>query len=239
MVKNRFPDSIVPVEKFKIQFARMGDPAFNPNVIEVLKKLPDRYRAPGLMPCISTVAPRGTDVFFKQLLEIKQNLYRGNFQMQFSIHSTNLKQRNRLIPIKKWQFDDIARYGERFHLEGERKIALNFALAQGSEIEPDILLKYFNPEVFIIKITPVNPTYNSEINQIKSHLIPGSSNSQLAEALKEAGYEVLISIGELKENEIGSNCGQYVFRYLEAADKLPKIYCDLNRYLYQESNHQK
>jgi 23S rRNA (adenine2503-C2)-methyltransferase len=34
--------------------------------------------------------------------------------------------------------------------------------------------------------------------------------------LAEAGYEVIVSIGEIVENQIGSNCGQYVLKYLES-----------------------
>jgi 23S rRNA (adenine2503-C2)-methyltransferase len=30
LVKERYPDGVIDVEKFKIQFARMGEPAFNP-----------------------------------------------------------------------------------------------------------------------------------------------------------------------------------------------------------------
>ncbi len=32
--------------------------------------------------------------------------------------------------------------------------------------------------------------------------------------MRSAGYEVIVSIGEVEENEIGSNCGQYVLQYL-------------------------
>jgi hypothetical protein len=38
----------------------------------------------------------------------------------------------------------------------------------------------------------------------------------VARPLLEAGYEVIVSIGEVEENEIGSNCGQYVLNYLES-----------------------
>ena len=46
MVLNRFPNGIVPVPKFKIQFARMGEPSLNPHVLEVLEDLP------GLHECL-------------------------------------------------------------------------------------------------------------------------------------------------------------------------------------------
>ena len=85
MVTKRFPDRVIDVEKFKIQFARMGDPAFNRNVLDVLEQLPSRYDVPGFWPSISSVAPHGTDSFFEKLVEIKKRLYRDRFQLQFSI----------------------------------------------------------------------------------------------------------------------------------------------------------
>ena len=35
----------------------------------------------------------------------------GKFQLQFSIHSTDRLERDRLIPIKKWDFSKISEYG--------------------------------------------------------------------------------------------------------------------------------
>ena len=87
MVFRWYPDGCVPACKFKIQFARMGEPALNMAVLDVLEQLPERYDAPGLMPSISTIAPHGSDEFFDGLLEVKDRLYRGGrFQFQYSIH---------------------------------------------------------------------------------------------------------------------------------------------------------
>ena len=47
-------------------------------------------------------------------------------------------------------------------------------------------------------------------------------------ALRDAGYEVLLSIGELEENRIGSNCGQYIQAHLEARKKLKNGYACLD-----------
>jgi 23S rRNA (adenine2503-C2)-methyltransferase len=214
MITRRFPKRIVPVAKFKIQFARMGDPAFNMSVIEVLEELPRRYQAPGLMPCISTIAPKGVDRFFDQLPDIKQRLYQKRFQMQFSIHSTDENQRDKLIPVRKWGFDEIAEYGRRFYKAGDRKIALNFALAKNSLIEPEKLIRYFDPEIFLIKLTPVNPTYSSEANRIESFIFDEDNCKRLVDSLYNIGYKVIVSIGQLRENDLGSNCGQYVTRHL-------------------------
>jgi 23S rRNA (adenine2503-C2)-methyltransferase len=215
LVRRRFPNGCVPVRKFKIQFARMGDPALNQSVLGVLEELPRAYDAPGLMPTLSTVAPAKTEPFFERLTGIKSELYRERFQLQFSIHTTDKRKRDWLIPVEKWDLDEISKYGESFHRKEERKITLNFALGDGMPVDPEVLLRYFDQDKFLIKITPVNPTYRASENRISSHILPERRSYEFIDGLRDAGYEVILSIGELEENDIGSNCGQYVTNYLK------------------------
>ena len=226
LVRKRFPEGRVPVEKFKVQFARMGEPAFNPAVLEVLEELPVRYDAPGLLPSISTVAPYGTEKFFEGLLEVKRRLYRGRFQLQFSIHTTDPKVRDELIPIRKWGFEGIAEYGMRFQEPGDRKVTLNFALAKGVPLEARVLLRYFPPERFLVKLTPLNPTYRARESGLVSYIDPGrpEEDYDVVRKLREAGYEVIVSIGEVEENRIGSNCGQFVRRHMRSEAPLEEGY---------------
>jgi 23S rRNA (adenine2503-C2)-methyltransferase len=219
LVDKRFPDRIIPCEQFKIQFARMGEPSLNSQVLDVLEELPHRYQAPGLIPSISTVAPAGTERFFNRLLEIKQKNYNnGHFQFQVSLHTTDTEVRDRYIPVKKWSFAQIAEYGQRFFTPGDRKITLNFALAQGMPVDPDVLLSFFDPDKFLIKITPLNPTYRARENALVSYVNPLSAGQkyELIQALQDAGYQVILSIGETEENRIGSNCGQYLRTHLSS-----------------------
>jgi len=217
LVNKRYPDGIVTSKQFKIQFARMGEPALNPAVLDVLKDLPTRFNAPGLMPSLSTIAPHGTDDFFERLIDVKNEVYpKGRFQFQFSIHTTDQSLRDELIPVKKWDFQKIADYGERYYQPGDRKITLNFALAENSPVEPNLLLDYFDPERFLIKITPLNPTYQAQSTGLKSYVDPGKEldSYPILEKIRQAGYQVILSIGEQEENLIGSNCGQYVQKHL-------------------------
>jgi len=215
LVLRRFPDGAVPVPKWKIQFARMGDPAFNRDVIRVIEQVPGRYRAPGFHPSVSTVAPAGCDRFFEELIEAKRRLGLGQrFQLQFSLHATSEAARRDLIPVRLWSFGQIAAFGARWFEPGDRKITLNFALAEGTPFEPARLLEHFPPERFLLKITPVNPTRNSERHGIRSAVDaerPGN-NPWVRERCAAAGYEHILSIGELAENEVGSNCGMYLDR---------------------------
>jgi 23S rRNA (adenine2503-C2)-methyltransferase len=205
----------------------MGEPSLNMSVLVVLDELPQRYRAPGLMPSLSTIAPASAHKFFDRLLEIKRKRYSGgHFQFQFSIHTTDEALREQLIPAKKWSFAEMAQYGERFYTPGDRKVTLNFALAQGTPVNPGVLLAHFDPQIFLIKITPLNPTYRARENALASYIDPfrENENYEIVQALRAAGYQIIVSIGEAEENLIGSNCGQYIKRHLSAAEPIQDGY---------------
>ncbi|MDI6701203.1 MAG: hypothetical protein QME48_08275 [bacterium] len=63
-----------------------------------------------------------------------------------------------------------------------------------------------------MKLTPVNPTYNA----IKNGLFDLSYKrmEEIKKDLNERGFDVIISIGDPKENVVGSNCGQSILNLL-------------------------
>lgn len=216
MVSKRFQEKILPVEKFKIQFARMGEPTLNPFVLAVLEDLPEIYHSKGLMPCISTIAPKAATNFLNELMEIKEELYsNGHFQLQFSIHSTDEKVRKKIIPYKIWSLEEIAEFGESYWSKNDRKITLNFAAERNNPIEPEKLINLYDPKKYFLKLTPINPTEKVKAHSIQSLITTELDEfaSQKIQALKEIGFEVLLSIGEIEENLIGSNCGQHAIKF--------------------------
>jgi 23S rRNA (adenine2503-C2)-methyltransferase len=90
-------------------------------------------------------------------------------------------------------------------------------------LDPNVLLEYFNPDLFLIKITPVNPTHKALKNNLSSSDI-SKKWDDLVKALQNAGYDVILSIGELEENYIGSNCGQYVMAHKKSQDSIDGAY---------------
>ncbi len=212
MVRRRFNSNRINTEKWKIQFTRMGEPSFNDAVLDVIEILPKKYDAPGLIPSVSTIAPGGRDAFFERLLRIKTESYQGGkFQMQFSIHTSDEKKRDALIPVKKWGFEQVAEYGKRFFRPGDRKITLNFASMHGYPIDARVLADVFDPAVFLVKITPLNPTYKAIENGLQSGLVDTVQPlNETVAGLRSYGFDTIVSIGALEENAIKSNCGQYV-----------------------------
>jgi 23S rRNA (adenine2503-C2)-methyltransferase len=197
----------------KVQFARMGDPALNDQVLDALVGLRADYPDTNVVASVSTVGPTASRAFLQHLREVKDEHYPGGaFQLQFSIHSTDREVRSRLCPIRTLSFDEMADIGESFRDTGDKRVTLNFCLIDGIPIEPDVVLHHFDPEHFLIKLTPLNPTTRAREAGLVSLIEKDREEAAQSyiEAFRARGFDVLLSIGEYEENQIGSNCGQYL-----------------------------
>lgn len=92
-----------------------------------------------------------------------------------------------------------------------RKFTLNFPVANW-EIDPDILLRYFNPEHFLCKLTPVHKTACAEKNEIKTggDYTTSQPYHEVAENLRKAGYEVLVFVASEDEDLGMITCGNAI-----------------------------
>ncbi|MGB9636567.1 MAG: radical SAM protein, partial [Thermoplasmata archaeon] len=184
-------------DKLKVHYARMGEPLLNSEVLDALVELPDLCKPNAPMACIATTAPLCAVKNLEKIAEIKEGYFRnGKFQLQFSINSTDEKVRDWLMPIKKLSLQEIAAFGERYWDKTDRKINLNFALGKNIPVEPEVIEKLFNPEKFLVKLTPVNPTKRAEKNGIQSLLsYEGNPCLSIIENFKKSGFDVIVSIG--------------------------------------------
>lgn len=210
LVKDVFPQGI-DTEMWKVQLARMGEPALNPAVLEFLSQLADMQHD-NLVISFSTVGPANCGPFIQKLKAIKDTGFAGKFQLQFSIHSTDDDARQRLIPIRTLALPEIAALGRQFRSPGDRKITLNFIVMKDVPIDTERIARLFDGENFLIKLTPLNPTYRAQYHKIQPGFDPERPETiqTLIADFEARGFEVILSIGELEENQIGSNCGQYL-----------------------------
>ena len=210
LVKDTFPNGL-DTKMWKVQLARMGEPTLNPAVLEFLSQLADMQHE-NLYISLSTVGPATCAPFIQELKKIKDNNFSGKFQLQFSIHSTDDEARRMLIPIRSLALPEIAALGRQFRNPGDKKITLNFIVMKDVPIDTDRIAKLFDGENFLIKLTPLNPTYRAEYFKIHPGFDPEKPETvqKLISEFETKGFEVILSIGELEENQIGSNCGQYL-----------------------------
>lgn len=148
--------------------------------------------------------------FIHTWMRIKNRLMRGEAGFQLSINSTNEKER-------RWMFNDNALSLFEIYkvmdgiVPSGRKITLNFAVADW-EINPDILLKYFDPDDYIIKLTPMHKTLTALEHGVKTKgdyttMYPYIIHEQ---NLKEAGYDVLVFIASEYEDLGRITCGNAI-----------------------------
>ncbi|HNZ02857.1 MAG TPA: hypothetical protein PLY68_06355 [Myxococcota bacterium] len=207
-VLRRHPGVARECKKLKVHFSRMGEPSRNPDVLEAIARLPSLVRSSGLWVCVASVAPRGCEDWFDALLRLRDRLFPGRMQLQFSINSTSETYRAHLTPTPLMPFSWIRENAARFHGPGQRSCVLNFALARDIPFEPVTLRQQFDPATTCVKLTPLNPTGAGDRNNLSSLSQPQLLD--IAEEVRSHGFDVILSIGDPREDLIGSNCGQSV-----------------------------
>lgn len=203
-------------KKIKLHLARMGEPSFNDNIPGFLEEVKNRYPGAGFVPAIATIGPSGRDEWFGMLKRLKDEYFTGGaFQLQFSLNTTDERYRDKMMPARKMRFEEINILGDRWVVEGDRKVTLNFALHEGAPFDAGKIVSSFNPESFLVKLTPMNPTRAASASGMESDIrFDGSVSERVLREigrLERAGFRVIVSIGSLEEIRTGSNCGQLAF----------------------------
>jgi 23S rRNA (adenine2503-C2)-methyltransferase len=143
---------------------------------------------------------------------IKNDIYKGQAGLQLSINSTSEKQRNEMFAGQAHSLLDISKMCDSLEPPVGRKYTLNFALADGYEVDADKLRKLFSPEKFMVKITPIHNSNACVENNIKT------SNGynfftpykRAEDDLIKAGFNVLIFIPSEDEENSTITCGNAI-----------------------------
>ena len=205
---------ITETKRLNVHFARMGEPTWNPNVLDCAKWLHthmnDSYN---IHPVVSTMMPRRNEwlkTFIHNWMRIKNRLYNGNAGLQLSINSTNEQERQEMFNGNACTLTEIFKIMDGI-LPFGRKITLNFAVAN-YEINPLILRSYFDPALYTIKFTPMHKTETALAHGIKTEGDYTDFYPYLhhEEALKAYGYEVLTFIASAEEDLGRITCGNAI-----------------------------
>jgi 23S rRNA (adenine2503-C2)-methyltransferase len=201
-------------KRLNIHYARMGEPTWNPNVLDATKwfktHIDPEYK---IHPVVSTMMPKNNEwlkTFIHTWIRIKNRLLQGEAGLQLSINSTNEQERKRQFNNNACSLEEISHIMDGSIPNG-RKFTLNFAIAD-YEINPNILLKYFDPDDYLIKLTPMHKTTKAIEAGIKT---VGDYTSyypykEHEERLKNAGYDVLVFIASEYEDMGRITCGNAI-----------------------------
>jgi 23S rRNA (adenine2503-C2)-methyltransferase len=202
-------------KRLNIHFARMGEPTWNPSVLDCAKWIYEHIKPEHdiVHPVVSTMMPSKNiwlKTFIHTWMRIKNRLYRGEAGLQLSINSTSEKERKIMFNNKALSLPEIAKIMDGIVPYG-RKITLNFAVAD-YEVDPTVLLRYFNPELYIIKLTPMHKTLTAQVNRLKT---AGDYTNyypyeKIDQSLQRAGYDVLVFIASEDEDKSRITCGNAI-----------------------------
>ena len=211
-------------ERLNLHFARMGDPIFNDAVFDfaewVYHNKDQVRRDTGLRievfhPVLTTSLPRK----FRRLEEniirwvsLKNHVYNGQAGLQFSINSTDEDQRRAMFSGMSLTLPQLADIGARLPDPVSRKYCLNFAYSTDFVIDAPYLRSLFDPEKFMCKITPIHNNNACRENDIKTVGGYGSYHpyAKPEADLKAAGFDVLVFVPSMDEEEGLVTCGNAV-----------------------------
>lgn len=215
----KYHPEVKHTKRLNIHFARMGEPTWNPNVLEAAKRMRE-FINPSLgdslvHQVVSTMLPKNNKNLCTFLLDwvyIKNEVYNGDAGLQFSINSTDDKQREYLFSGNSLSLDEIAEIGRELPMPKGRKYALNFALADDSIIDGKRLRELFSPDKFMCKITPLHRTANCEQNGIATTdgyelFTPCKA---VEEDLKANGFDVIVFVPSYDEDNGLITCGNAI-----------------------------
>lgn len=221
-------------ERLNLHYARMGEPTYNPAVLGfteyMFKNKHDFQRESNLRmevfhPVLTTMAPKLNRKWVEYVntwAEMK-NSYQGQMGLQISINSTSDKQRNEMYNNECRSLEDISMALRHLPSPTSRKYCLNFALASGYEVNAEKLRDLFDPEKFMVKITPIHNNNATKQNGIET--IDGYHSylpyKKAEEDLKRVGFDVLVFVPSMDEEHGLVTCGNAIL-----GDS--KLKCDLD-----------
>ena len=232
-----FPD-VKYIERLNIHFARMGEPIFNEAVFDFARNLYHSksliHRMTGIRletvhPVLTTSLPKYKNLESRivEWCDIKNIVYNGQAGLQFSINSTNEDQRTKMFGGGSITLTEFSKIAETLPDPIGRKYCLNFAYASDFEVDGKLLAKMFDPENFMCKITPIHNNNACQSNQIQtmdgySSYLPYKAPE---ESLKGAGFDVLVFVPSMDEEDGLVTCGNAVLggSKLKVETVTPKI----------------
>lgn len=205
---------IKATRRLNVHFARMGEPSYNPNVLDAAKWMKEHLDAEyHVHPVVSTMMPNDSEwlkTFIHSWMRIKNRVYAGNAGLQISVNSTDEGERREMFRGNACTLLEIADIMRGVVPTG-RKITLNFAVADYT-VDENVLLRWFPPEWYICKLTPMHKTSAALKNGIQTEgdYTTPEPYLELEERLKRAGYDVLVFIASNDEDAGRITCGNAI-----------------------------
>lgn len=204
-------------ERFNVHFARMGEPTYNDAVLAFTE---DHLRgivaqfidADVIHPVVSTMLPKynyNLGYFLDSWCYIKNEVYKGEAGLQFSINSTDDEQRKKQFAGYSLSLRVISELAERLPDPVGRKYTLNFAVTKDTILDAKKLDSLFDKNKWIVKITPIHETHSAIENgfDIGDTYTDYNVYRQFEQPLLDLGWDVIVFVPSKEEDSDRITCG--------------------------------
>ena len=204
-------------KRLNVHYARMGEPTFNPNVITsaeyIAKMLGDEnsdVTFDEYHPVVSTMMPKAN----KNLKEFLHKwvetgfVYGGEdgFGLQFSINTLDEDDRNAMFRNRSMSLQEISDVIRELPMPKKRKYTLNFAVTSKSNLDVDLMNKYFDKEKCIVKITPIHETVEA-VDEGYEIVKNFDVYEKFEQPLVDDGWGVIVFVPSREEDADRITCG--------------------------------
>lgn len=204
-------------KRLNVHYARMGEPTFNPNVITSAEYIArmlgdensdvtfDEYH-----PVVSTMMPK-TNKNLKEFLHKWVDtgfVYGGEdgFGLQFSINTLDEDDRNAMFRNRSMSLQEISDVIRELPMPKKRKYTLNFAVTSKSNLDVDLMNKYFDKEKCIVKITPIHETVEA-VDEGYEIVKDFDVYEKFEQPLVDDGWDVIVFVPSREEDADRITCG--------------------------------
>lgn len=203
-------------KRLNVHFARMGEPTFNRSVITAANLVALATNGSGDVsfdeyhPVVSTMMPK-SNKFLKLFLEdwVKFGFIHGGedgYGLQFSINTLDEVQRNEMFRNMSLSLEEIGKIISELPMPKKRKFTLNFAVTSESNLDVDLMNKYFDKDRCIVKITPIHKTVEA-VNEEYEIVTDFDVYEKFEQPLVKDGWDVIVFIPSKEEDEDRITCG--------------------------------
>jgi 23S rRNA (adenine2503-C2)-methyltransferase len=207
-------------KRLNVHFARMGEPTFNRNVIAaadaisiVAKDHFEEYH-----PVVSTMMPRANKNLESFLRDWVLHGYsfggEDGYGLQFSINTLDEEKRNEMFRGKSLSLEEIGQIIQRLPEPMRRKFTLNFAVTPESNLDVELMNKYFDKERCIVKITPIHETHEA-VQEGYKIVKDYDVYEKFEKPLVEDGWDVIVFIPSEEEDKDRITCGNSLIAIAE------------------------
>jgi 23S rRNA (adenine2503-C2)-methyltransferase len=204
-------------QRLNVHYARMGEPTFNPNVITSAEFIAQMLMSKNSDVTFDTYHPVVSTMMPKSNKNIKEFLHKwvttgfvyggeDGFGLQFSINTLNENDRNEMFRNRSLSLQEISDIIKELPYPKKRKYTLNFAVTSKSNLDVDLMNKYFDKEKCIVKMTPIHETVEA-VDEGYEIVHDFDVYEQFEQPLVNDGWDVIVFVPSKEEDEDRITCG--------------------------------